>query len=356
MVIPTGVGASQGGYGGDATLWMNLIASVSDILITHPNVANAAMLQDMPTNVLYTEGAILDALMQGKALLKPLPARGHRLGILMDAGISEAMKIHHHNVILAHRSVYGLQVAGIQETSEPLHLTLACGASGISTGGLENPTVLIEAGKALIAQGATALVVCSYLEGPAHLADMEASYREGVGVDPIGGLEAIISHTLVKHLGVPVANVPVFSEETAAPIMDKHLTPQVAPEFITPSFAGCVLRGIRQAPPFVSLEKEKGSSQELFTQEGLTVSDVTALLVPYNALGSPAVLGALEHHIPIITIGSNQTILNVTAERLGLALNTVTPVANYLEAAGLLQLWRQHKGLPSSFDTPNHSQ
>ncbi|MFM7469503.1 MAG: DUF3326 domain-containing protein [Vampirovibrionales bacterium] len=361
MMIPTGVGASQGGYGGDATVWMNLLASVSDALITHPNVANAAMLQDLPQNVLYTEGAVLDGMLQGHIALEPLPAMGHRIGVIFDAGMPERMLTHHRNVLLAHASVYGLPCIGSVLTEQPLGLELVCGESGISMGSLSNAEVLLQAGKALLDRGATALVVCSYLEGPAHLVDMEASYRDGQGVDPIGGLEAIISHVLVKALGVPVANVPVFSEETAAPVMDKLLTAQVAPEFITPSFAGCVLRGIRQAPPF---RERREHEVQAFSQQGfMTVEDVSALVVPYNALGGVGVFAALEQHIPIIAVRSNQTVLEVTPDKLLQAmaggtladvvaqepvLTTVTrtpliEVQNYLEAAGLLQLWRMNK-------------
>ncbi len=56
MVIPTGVGASIGGFAGDATPHLNLLASVTDVLITHPNVANAAVFQKLPDNALYVEG------------------------------------------------------------------------------------------------------------------------------------------------------------------------------------------------------------------------------------------------------------------------------------------------------------
>ena len=48
MIIPTGVGASIGGFGGDASPQMNALADVSDVFITHPNVANAAIFQNLP--------------------------------------------------------------------------------------------------------------------------------------------------------------------------------------------------------------------------------------------------------------------------------------------------------------------
>ena len=42
MIVPTGVGAAMGGYAGDALPVARAIATVTDRLITHPNVLNGA--------------------------------------------------------------------------------------------------------------------------------------------------------------------------------------------------------------------------------------------------------------------------------------------------------------------------
>ena len=47
--------------------------------------------------------------------------------------------------------------------------------------------------------------------------ELEASYQSGVGVDPIGGLEAILSHLLVAELGVPAAHAPLQPFDPVAP-------------------------------------------------------------------------------------------------------------------------------------------
>lgn len=44
MIVPTGIGASIGGYAGDALPAARLLSSVVDTLITHPNVLNGAMM------------------------------------------------------------------------------------------------------------------------------------------------------------------------------------------------------------------------------------------------------------------------------------------------------------------------
>ncbi|MCK5642102.1 MAG: DUF3326 domain-containing protein, partial [Gammaproteobacteria bacterium] len=47
FIIPTGIGCSIGGHAGDATPAFKLIASLSDIAITHPNVVNASDINEL---------------------------------------------------------------------------------------------------------------------------------------------------------------------------------------------------------------------------------------------------------------------------------------------------------------------
>ena len=44
LVVPTGIGATIGGYAGDALPVARAFTAVCDRLITHPNVMNGAML------------------------------------------------------------------------------------------------------------------------------------------------------------------------------------------------------------------------------------------------------------------------------------------------------------------------
>ena len=50
LIIPTGIGAEIGGHAGDGNPVAKLIASCCDKLITHPNVVNAADINEMPSN------------------------------------------------------------------------------------------------------------------------------------------------------------------------------------------------------------------------------------------------------------------------------------------------------------------
>ena len=71
MLVPTGIGALVGGHAGDAAPAARLLAACADTLITHPNVVNAADVNEMSENTLYVEGSVITRLMMGTAALAP---------------------------------------------------------------------------------------------------------------------------------------------------------------------------------------------------------------------------------------------------------------------------------------------
>ncbi|MDH4378728.1 MAG: DUF3326 domain-containing protein [Vampirovibrionales bacterium] len=329
MIVPTGVGASIGGFAGDATQAMHLLAAVSDRLITHPNVANAAVFQKLPANAWYVEGYALDACLQGRWALRATNKR-HRIGVVLDAGIPKDMEILTRNTLNAVTSIYGVPIAGIETTTEPVSLAFETLDSGASSGQISNPHVVIEAAQRLMNQGATAIALAVFFpEAEAlGLADAEANYKAGSGVDPIGGLEALLSHTVVKALGVPSAHAPVLSYEASEPETKTILDPRVAPEFIAHTFVPCVLTGLMQAPQFIT-------DSRFFQPSDVTAQSIHAVVVPADCLGGPGVLAAIQQGIPVIAVASNTTWLSVTPESMG-HLPTVRTVANYEEAVGVL--------------------
>lgn len=334
MVIPTGIGAAQGGYGGDAMVWLNLLASVCDTLITHPNVANAAAFQALPPNALYVEGYGLDQFFKGQWGLQPV--RAQKVGVILDAGLESGMKILQQNTLNAVKTVYGVPIIGFVETTEPLDLGLHQSQTGASGGRLGNPTVLLEAAQKLLAQGATAIALCAQMHEP-----QDSTYAQAVGADPIGGLEAILSHYLVSELQVPCANAPCFNWEEAQPRRDALVDPKTASEYISATFLPCVLTGLHKAPNFMPLNGTNCLPHPL-----LTLDNLNALVTPVDALGGVGPLSCLEQKIPVITVASNTTVLNVTAERLlGQAQahryrqqGLLIEAQSYPEAVGLLQL------------------
>ncbi len=335
LIIPTGIGASIGGFAGDATPYLNLLASVSDVLITHPNVANAAVFQKLPPNALYVEGYGLDQFLQGNWALRPV--RNQQIGVVLDAGMPADMRILHINTMNAVKSVYGVDLIGYTVTEAPMQTGCEMAPSGCSSGYLRNPQVLLNACQELQGQGATAIALCMLLpELDEDEALLEATYRHGGGVDPIGGIEGILSHLVVSELGIPCANAPVFEWEKAKPVLDEVLDPRTAAEFIAPTFLPCVLTGLTQAPNMTPISQAQAGD--------FTVSQLSALVVPANALGGQPVLAALQHQVPILAVADNQTVLTLDAQHFQTLppdrKALIRPVRSYEEAAGILQAMR----------------
>ncbi len=65
LLVPTGIGAELGGHSGDAGPVARLLAATCDNLITHPNVVNAADINELPENALYVEGSVISRLLMG---------------------------------------------------------------------------------------------------------------------------------------------------------------------------------------------------------------------------------------------------------------------------------------------------
>jgi len=231
MVVPTGVGASIGGYAGDALPSAKLLASVADVLITHPNVMNGAMLYWPVPNVLYVEGYALDEFAAGHLSLQPPGTRGNKIGLLLDRGLEEDLLQRHVQVADAFRATLGINVAAAVVTSSPIGVSTYLASSGASWGSVDNVDALLEAARELVHAGCDAIAVVTRFpedeedrledadstesaEGVSYsvntTADMFSAYRLGQGVDAIAGAEALISHVITKYLGVPCAHAPAF--------------------------------------------------------------------------------------------------------------------------------------------------
>ena len=75
FIVPTGIGASIGGFAGDASKWARKISKKCK-LIVNPNVVNAACFSGITENMLYVEGYAIDKLFKTSweiALSKIIP-------------------------------------------------------------------------------------------------------------------------------------------------------------------------------------------------------------------------------------------------------------------------------------------
>jgi hypothetical protein len=322
MVLPTGIGCEVGGYAGDAVPAARLLAAASGCLVTHPNVMNGASLYWSDGRIHYVEGSSLDRFAAGELALEPV--RRQRIGLLLDAGIEEELRLRHLQVADGCRASLGLTVGPVVTTRAPLGVSLSQGQSGASWGCLERPDLLLEAGERLRDAGATAIaVVARFPDDP----DSEAltAYRQGGGVDALAGAEAVISHLLSRHLNLPCAHAPALSPLE----LDPQLDPRAAGEELGYTFLPCVLLGLSRAPSLQPLDRASPSA--------IRPDQIGAVVAPAGALGGAAVLACAERGVPVIAV-ENPCVLQVTAEALGLE---AIVVSSYSEAAGVVLALRE---------------
>lgn len=322
LIIPTGIGAAIGGYAGDALPVAKLISQVCDRLITHPNVMNGASLYWNIPNAFYVEGYGLDKFAAGEWGLRPV--RSNRVGLLLDQGIEPELMLRHLQVADAARATLGLNITNHVITDAPLNVELRTSLSGTSWGTIGNPDSLLRAAeKLIIEEKAEAIAVVARFPDDMNETAVE-NYRQGQGVDPLAGAEAVISHLLVRTFKIPCAHAPALSPAPPAP----NLSPRAAAEEIGYTFLPCVLVGLSNAPQFIiNTENYSSLSTDIWADQ------IDALVIPATACGNSALLSLNQKQCQIITVAENKTLIQVSAPMLRIQ---TLQVNSYLEAVGVL--------------------
>jgi hypothetical protein len=317
LIIPTGIGASIGGYAGDALPVARSMGSICTHLITHPNVMNGAQLYWSRENILYVEGYGLDKFAAGEWGLQPV--HQNRIGLILDQGIEPELRLRHLQAADATRATLGLDIADYIITDQPLNVELRIAESGASWGTIGNPASLLRNAEKLITQKQVqALAVVARFPDET---DTEAltNYRHGMGVDALAGAEAVISHLLVRQFRIPCAHAPALQPLP----LDPDISPRSAAEELGYTFLPSVLVGLSRAPQFV-LNKNYHS---------LWAEQIDFLVIPANACGGSSILSLSNLGVKIIAVENNQTAIKVPPSSLG--INAIR-VQSYLEALGVL--------------------
>ena len=226
---------------------------------------------------------------------------------MFDRAIPQDVLQIHINTMNAVKCVYGIDVAFYEVTEENVGVGFNVEESGISTGYVENPNTLLKASKKLLDKGCEAIaLVCLFDEPESDNPD----YSKGIGVDPVGGVEAILSHYISKELNVPCAHSPAFVDyQISSDIVDAR----AASEYITPTFLPCILIGLDKAP-------------KLCEYGGISVENLDYLIMPYDSLGSVPVFEAIKRNIPVFAVKENVTALNIIPDKIN---SSVIEVQNY---------------------------
>lgn len=292
FIIPTGIGASVGGYAGDASVWARKFANHTK-LIVNPNVVNAGGFSGITENMFYVEGYSLDSFFKGEIGLQP--STNNKIGIVFDKAIPQEVLNIHINTLNAVKTVYGTDIIGYEITSKEVGVEFFITKVGTSEGKVKNIEELKNSAIKLLNKGAEAIAIVCLFEDPE--AD-NLNYANGVGTDPVGGVEAILSHYISKELKIPCAHSPAFEDYS---ISSELVNPKSASEYITPTFLPCILLGLSNAP---------------LIDGNIEVSQLDFLIMPYDCLGSVPVYEAVKRNIPVYAVKENITVLDVKNDNL----------------------------------------
>ena len=325
MIVPTGIGAEIGGHAGDATPSARLLASVCDTLITHPNVVNASDINELPANGLYVEGNNLAQLLMGTIGLQQV--RSNRIILVIDRHPDSKISEFSINAASAARSTLGIDCPQVLEIDPPILMRSDYSASGTAAGRIEGLERLCEVLHTHRAEY-DAIALTSIIDISKELI-MDYFQSSGDMVNPWGGVEAMLTHTITMLFGVPAAHSPMMESTDVLDMQLGVVDPRMSAEAISTSFLHCILKGLHQSPRIIT-------DRLLFTHPSvITAADITCIVIPDGCVGLPT-LAALEQGIPVIAVKENKSRMKNDLKALPFKPGKLFFAENYLEAVGIM--------------------
>ncbi len=317
LLIPTGIGAEIGGHCGDGNSVARLIGAASDILITHPNVVNAADINEMLDNTQYVEGSVLSKLLLGQIGLQKV--RSNRVLMLMDKHPESFFNEEIINAVSSARITLGMD-CDVHEMENLITSISKYAQSGRAIGevsGLENLFSVIEKFK----DDYDAIGLSTFVKVPDDYHKKYFSTDDMI--NPWGGIEAMLTHSIAEVYKIPCAHSPMM---TSSEIMELELgvvDPKKAPESASTTYLHSVLKGLFRSPRIV------------WPNHGIMLEDVSCVVIPDGCIGLPT-LACLENNIPLIVVRGNKNLMQNNLQKLPFKNGKVFFVDNYLEAAGVI--------------------
>ena len=325
FLVPTGIGSEIGGHAGDATPAARVLAEACDRLITHPNVVNASDLNEMPENALYVEGSTITRMMMGTAALQRV--RSNRVLVIIDDHEIEMFANDTLNAVSAARATYGLDCPKVVKLDPPLRMTAEFMKSGRAAGeveGLDRIRAVLDENQGTY----DAVAIASVIECDDDYHE-EYFHCEGQMINPWGGVEAMLTHTVSMLYEIPAAHSPMLESHKVADFDLGIVDPRLAAEAVSLTFVQCMLKGLQRSPRIVT-------DPDAMREAGmLTAADISCLIIPDKCVGLPT-LAALEQGITVIAVRENTNLMENNLALLPWAEGQLHVVDNYWEAVGVM--------------------
>lgn len=317
LVIPTGIGAEIGGHCGDGNATARLLASVCDILITHPNVLNASDINEMTENTFYVEGSILTKFLQGQIGLQGV--RSNRVLMLMDRHREKLFNDEVINAVSSARITLGID-CDVYEMKELIESISRYSKSGRAVGeinSLENIFKVIKKYK----ENYDAIALSTFIKVPKHF--HKKYFHDDDMVNAWGGIEAMLTHSIAEIFNMPCAHSPMMTSKEVMRLELGIVDPRKAPETSSTTYLHCILKGLHKSPRIVDFNK------------GMMLEDVSCMIIPDGCIGLPT-LACLENDIPLIAVRENKNQMKNDLKSLPFKKNKLFIVDNYWEVIGIM--------------------
>lgn len=323
LLIPTGINAELGGHSGDGGPLSRLMASACDTLITHPNVVNAADVNELPDNGLYVEGSVISRFMMGAVGLHKV--RANRVALIMDDHEDRRISEHSINAASTARAAMGLDCPLVVKMENTINMSASFSPSGRAVGRIDHLQRMID----VLEEHRNkfdAVAISSLINVPF---EYHTEYFLGDMVNPWGGVEAMLTHAISSIFDIPSAHAPMIENQEVYNLSVGVVDPRMAAETVSATYLHCVFKGMNRSPRIVTDEAQ-------FTNPNvITASDVSCLIIPDGCLGLPT-LAALEQGIPVIAVRENKNMMQNSLTDLPFKDGMLYIVDNYLEAIGVM--------------------
>ena len=329
LLVPTGIGAELGGHSGDGGSLARLIGANCDNLITHPNVVNAADINEIPDNALYVEGSVISRMIMGKIGLQKV--NSNRVLMVVDEHTDQKFHELAINSLSAARAAFGLDCPAVITMEDRVLMRAFYSKSGRAVGRIEYFERLCEALEEH-RKDYDAVALNSLIHVPKHYhADYFTS--DDISVNPWGGVEAMLTHAISMLFNIPSAHSPMMTSEEVMNLDVGIVDPRKSAEAVSTTYLHCILKGLHKSPRIVYDASIHGDPNLM------TVADLSCLIIPDNCIGLPT-LAAIEQGIPVIAVRENENCMQNNLEKLPFDSGKLFIVDNYLEAVGVMTALR----------------
>lgn len=318
MICPTGINLENGGDV-DNNSTAKLVASVCDNLITHANVWNACEINEMTANTLYLEGSTLTQFVLGTVGLKK--SKNNKILLLVDNIEDKNVLNSSINCASTARMCLGSYI-DVMIISDFPEYNAFYNEKNIAVGEIKNIEKIVN----IINENKNKYDSFALHTTVKMQPDVWDNYFNNIiDVNPVGGFEASLTHSLSNICSVPIVHAPLNTNLSDFAYPYNIVNPEKAPETVAKLELYCILKGMHFTPKISDINDNKS----------FTNTDISCLTTPDRCLGIPH-LYCLENNIPIIVIDDNTNIMKNDLSLLPWNKYQFFRAKNYLEAVGIL--------------------